>query len=127
MQIFGIGTDITECDRIDRMIKAHGQTFLHRVYTPGEIDYCNKRKQAIQHFTGRWSAKEAVLKALGTGWISGIAWRDIEILNEISGKPKIFLHAGTLDIANQFGIRDIQITISHCNTHAVAFAIAISD
>ena len=73
MDIIGIGTDITECLRIARMIERHGELFLNRVYTPTEIRYCQSRKQATQHFTGRWCAKEAVLKALGTGWRQGIS------------------------------------------------------
>ena len=79
MEIIGLGTDITECLRIARMIERHGELFINRVYTPYEIAYCQSRKQSTQHFTGRWAAKEAVLKALGTGWRRGISWRDMEI------------------------------------------------
>ena len=81
MNIIGIGTDIVECLRIAQMIERHGELFITRVYTPHEIQYCQSRKQATQHFAGRWAAKEAVLKALGTGWRRGISWRDVEIRN----------------------------------------------
>ena len=80
MSILGIGTDIIECLRIAKMIERHGELFLTRVYTPQEIEYCTARKAATQHYAGRFAAKEAVLKALGTGWTRGIQWRDIEAL-----------------------------------------------
>jgi phosphopantetheine--protein transferase-like protein len=73
MNVLGIGTDITECLRIAQMIERHGELFVGRVYTPAEIEYCRSRKQATQHFAGRWAAKEAILKALGTGWRGGSA------------------------------------------------------
>ena len=81
MNILGIGTDIVECLRIAQMIERHGELFIDRVYTATEIEYCRSRKQATQHFAGRWAAKEAILKALGTGWRRGISWRDIEVRN----------------------------------------------
>src|SRR5262249_36771069 len=68
MEILGIGTDIVECPRIGKMIEQHGELFLRRVYTEREIRYCQSRKHAIEHFAGRWAAKEAILKAIGTGW-----------------------------------------------------------
>ena len=87
MEIIGIGTDITECLRIARMIERHGELFISRVYTPDEIRYCQNRKQSTQHFTGRWAAKEAILKAIGTGWRRGISWLDMEIRNDPGGQP----------------------------------------
>jgi holo-[acyl-carrier protein] synthase len=123
--IVGIGTDITECLRIARMIERHGDLFINRVYTPEEIKYCRSRKQATQHFTGRWAAKEAILKALGTGWRRGISWRDIEVRNEPSGKPVVAVRGGVKDVVEQFGISEIQVSISHCRTHATACAVAI--
>lgn len=126
MEIIGLGTDITECLRIARMIERHGELFLGRVYTAGEIRYCQNRRQSTQHFTGRWAAKEAALKALGTGWIEGISWRDVEIHNEPGGKPQITLRGGALEAAEQLGITKLLVTISHCHTHATATAVAIS-
>ncbi len=125
MDIIGIGTDITECLRIARMIERHGELFLDRVYTPEEIRYCQNRKQATQHFTGRWAAKEAVLKALGTGWVRGISWRDIETLSEVGGRPVVTLHGGVKDVARRLGVTEILISISHCRTHATAYALAV--
>ncbi|MDR2706389.1 MAG: holo-ACP synthase [Planctomycetaceae bacterium] len=126
MDIIGIGTDIIECERIDRMIQRHGNHFVDRVFTKQEIHYCTDRKSSDQHFAGRWAAKEAVLKALGTGWISGIAWTDVEVLNENTGKPQIKLHGGAKKIATEKKITEIHISISHCKSHAIAFATAIA-
>ena len=87
MAIVGTGIDIVECLRIAQMIERHGELFITRVYTDAEIEYCTARKAATQHYSGRWAAKEAVLKALGTGWRRGISWRDIEIRNDRKGAP----------------------------------------
>ncbi len=125
MDILGIGTDITECLRIARMIERHGELFLSRVYTPEELHYCQCRKQATQHFAGRWAAKEAVLKALGTGWIRGITWRDVEIRNASGGRPSVLLHEGALDAAARLGVVEVLVSISHCHTHATAYAVAV--
>ncbi len=123
--IVGIGTDITECLRIARMIERHGELFINRVYTPEEITYCQSRKQATQHFAGRWAAKEALLKALGTGWRRGITWRDLEILNEPGGKPVVSARGGAKDVVEQLGITKLLVSISHCRTHATAYAVAV--
>jgi holo-[acyl-carrier protein] synthase len=124
MAIIGIGTDITECLRIARMIERHGDLFINRVYTPEEIRYCQNRKQATQHFTGRWAAKEAILKALGTGWRRGISWLDMEIRNEPGGKPVVAVRGGVKEVVEQLGIERLLVSISHCRTHATAIAIA---
>src|SRR5438067_12616083 len=111
MQILGIGTDIIECLRIGKMIEQHGEQFLRRVYTEREIRYCQARKHAIEHFAGRWAAKEAILKALGTGWARGICWTDLEVRNEPGGAPKVLLRGGAKDIAVRRGVGDIRISI----------------
>ena len=126
-EIVGIGTDITECLRIARMIERHGELFINRVYTPPEIEYCGRRAQATQHYTGRWAAKEAVLKALGTGWRRGITWRDVEVLNQPSGRPIVNLRGGAKEVAEKLGITKMLITISHCRTHATAYALAVNE
>ena len=91
MDILGIGTDIIECPRIGKMIEHHGELFLRRVYTEREIRYCQARKHAIEHFAGRWAAKEAIVKALGTGRSHGIAWTNIEIRNDKGGRPRVMV------------------------------------
>ena len=126
MHVLGIGTDIIECLRIAQMIERHGDLFIRRVYTDHEIAYCQERKAATQHFAGRWAAKEAVLKALGTGWIKGIGWRDIEIHNLRGGQPIVKLRGGARDVIDRSGIGQVQISISHCRSHATAFALALS-
>ena len=126
MRIIGIGTDIIECLRIARMIERHGELFINRVFTPHEITYCRERKQATQHYAGRWAAKEAVLKAVGTGWRKGISWRDIEVQNLTGGKPIITLRGGARKVSAELGIDEMQISISHCRSHAVAFAVGVA-
>ena len=127
MNVLGIGTDITECLRITQMIERHGELFVGRVYTPTEIEYCRSRKQATQHFTGRWAAKEAILKALGTGWRRGIGWRDIEVVNAPSGRPRVTLSGGAADVAEAIGIASVLVSISHCRSHATAYAVALDE
>jgi holo-[acyl-carrier protein] synthase len=127
MRVIGIGTDIIECLRIAQMIERHGELFIGRVYTPQEIEYCSSRKAATQHYAGRWAAKEAVLKALGTGWIRGISWRDVEVRISSSGKPRIAFAGGAREVCERLGITEMQISISHCRTHATAFAIALAE
>src|SRR5262245_3719362 len=123
--IIGIGTDIVECLRIGQMIERHGELFLGRVYTPDEISYCSSRKASTQHYAGRWAAKEAVLKALGTGWARGINWKDIEVRNDEGGRPSIHIEGGAQEHCERLGITEMLISISHCRSHAVAFATAI--
>ncbi len=127
MKVLGIGTDIIECLRIAQMIERHGELFINRVYTPYEIRYCSSRKQATQHYAGRWAAKEAILKALGTGWRRGISWRDIEVRNDNLGKPVVGLRGGARDLVEQLGIREMLVSISHCRSHAMAYALAMGD
>lgn len=122
--ILGVGTDIIECERIDRMLQRHGDHFIKRVFTEGEIRYSSERKNFAQHYAGRWAAKEAVLKALGTGWIAGIAWTDVEVVHESGGRPMIRLHGGAAKVAAEKGIAEILISISHCQAYATAFAVA---
>ncbi len=123
--IVGLGTDIVEIDRIDQMIKRHGEAFLKRVYTEAEIAYCQKRKQNAEAFAGRWAAKEAVMKVLGTGMIKGIGFIDIEILNEKSGQPRVELSGGAKERARDLSIEKVLISISHCKSYATATAIGV--
>ncbi len=125
MEIVGIGTDIVECVRIARMIEEHGELFLTRVYTEREIRYCQARKNAVEHFAGRWAAKEAILKCLGTGWRRGIGWTDLEVRNHPDGKPQVHVRGAAKDHMQQLHIADILISISHCRAYATAQAIAV--
>lgn len=125
--VLGIGTDIIECLRIAQLIERHGELFIARVYTEHEIAYCAARKAATQHYAGRWAAKEAILKALGTGWVRGIGWRDVEVRNLHGGAPVAKLYGGARDVMDNLGIRRIHLSISHCRSHATAYAVAESD
>lgn len=125
MNIVGIGTDIVECVRIGRMIEQHGEVFLGRVFTEHEIRYCQERKRAIEHFAGRWAAKEAILKCLGTGWQKGMCWTDIEVRNNPDGAPLVYLSGAAKDRTQTLGITDILVTLSHCRAYATAYAMAV--
>lgn len=124
--VVGIGTDIVECARIGKMIEKHGDVFLRRVFTVEEITYCSGRKAADQHFAGRWAAKEAALKALGTGWSQGIEWTDVEVVNLQGGRPVIVLAGKAKDICDDRGIAEMMISISHCKEYATAYATAVA-
>lgn len=126
MSILGHGIDIVETTRIKRSVEEHGQRFLDRVFTPGEQRYCAANaKRYYEHLAGRFAAKEAVLKVLGTGWRGGIAWTDIEILREPSGQPRIILSGECRRIADEHGITSWHVSISHIETHATASAIGL--
>lgn len=124
--ILGIGSDIIEVERIRAVLKRFPCRFLQRVFTPLEQEYCLKRKEPALHLSGRFAAKEAIVKALGIGFSQGLNWLDIEVRNDSKGKPIVYFSefAGELfgDIQSQF-----QITISHCHNYAIAFAIWSSE
>ncbi len=125
--IIGLGTDIIEVVRIGQMIEKHGETFLRRVYTEQEIAYCSRRKEYLQHYAGRWAAKEAAMKALGTGWSRGVGWTDLEVTSDASGAPVLQIHGGAKEMIEQLGIHRILISISQCSAYATATAIAVGD
>jgi len=128
MPIVGHGIDIVETARIRRSVQEHGERFLDRVFTPLEQKYCSRnRKRYYEHLAGRFAAKEAVLKVLGTGWRGGIAWTDIEILPEPSGQPRVRLSGECLRIATEMGIVRWHVSISHIETHATASAIGLRE
>lgn len=126
-RVIGLGTDIIECSRIGEMIHKHGELFLNRVFTQHEIAYCSSRKTSNQHYAGRWAAKEAALKALGTGWAKGIQWTDIAVSHQLGGKPIITIDGVAAEIAKEQGIAEIMLSISHCRHYAVAYCIAVGD
>ncbi len=125
MVVVGLGTDIVEIDRIARLIERHGERFLERVYTLAEVEFCRRRKRSCEHFAGRWAAKEAVAKALGTGFVRGVYWRDIEVQSEQSGRPRVVLHGPAGQYAQQIGVDEVLVTISHCRAYATATALAV--
>lgn len=127
MAIIAHGVDMVECSRLQQSIERHGERFLNRVFTAVELDYCHARKREIEHLSGRFAAKEAVLKVLGTGWRNGINWTDVEVVNEASGQPRVRLHGRCKEIAHDLGLKTVLISISHIGTHAIASAIGTSD
>jgi holo-[acyl-carrier protein] synthase len=126
--ILGHGIDIVETHRLRELLDRHGDHFLGRVFTPAEQTYCAKNPMRyVEHLAGRFAAKEAVLKALGTGWTNGIAWTDIEILPNPAGQPILKLTGACAGIANRLHISSWHLSISHISTHATASVIAVRD
>jgi len=128
MPIVGHGIDIVETARIRGLVDNHAAHFLDRVFTPAEQAYCSLNpKRYYEHLAGRFAAKEAVLKVLGTGWRGGIAWTDIEVAKETSGQPKIVLSGECERVARDLGIARWHVSISHIETHATASAIGLRE
>lgn len=118
----GIGTDIIEISRIARSIEQYRKHFLDRIFTPKEQAYCKRYRQPAPHFAARFAAKEAVVKALGTGFRGGIAWCDIEICNDSQGKPFVVLSA---KLQAKFGNPTLLLSMSHCRSYATATALLL--
>ncbi|HUI11812.1 MAG TPA: holo-ACP synthase [Bacteroidota bacterium] len=116
----GIGVDIIEIDRIRRSIESTGMGFLGKVYTDGEIAYCDAKAHRYQHYAARFAAKEALSKALSTGWAGEFRWKDVEVVNEPSGQPRFTLH-GTLGA--RLAATDVMLSMSHSDTHVVAMVV----
>jgi holo-[acyl-carrier protein] synthase len=126
MPILGHGIDLVEISRIRRLHEQHGEHFLDRVFTQSEQEYCAANpKRYFEHLAGRFAAKEAVLKVLGTGWRGGISWTDIEIVKAPSGQPGIRLSGECARIAADLGITRWLVSLSHIKTHATASAIGV--
>ena len=121
--IVGLGVDITEIDRIAQAVARHGQPFLDRVFTPGEIAYCEKHKKKFERYAARFAAKEATMKALGTGWRNGVRWVDLEVAREPSGKPTLKLHGRARELADQLGVKHISVSLTHSGNTALAQVI----
>ena len=121
--IIGIGVDVAEPPRISGIIERHGERFLERTFTEGEIAYCRGRKRAVEHYAGRWAAKEAVAKALGTGFDRDVGWKDIEVVKEDSGAVSVVLHDRARSTAQRLGVRSIHLSISHTENFAAAMVV----
>jgi holo-[acyl-carrier protein] synthase len=124
--IVSVGIDMTEVARIERSIARFGSHFLHRVFTDGERTYCAGKANAAERFAARFAAKEAAMKALGTGWSGGIRWVDIEVARANSGKPSLLLHGKAKERAQQLGIRRFELSLTHTHEYALAQVIAES-
>jgi holo-[acyl-carrier protein] synthase len=126
MAILGIGTEIVECVRIAKMIEAHGEQFLERVYTAGEIEYCLRTANANQHFAKRWAAKEAAMKAMRCR-NQGVRWTDIEIVLAIGEGPLVMLNGVASLWADEVGIAKLHVSFGACRTHATAYVVATDE
>jgi holo-[acyl-carrier protein] synthase len=125
MRIIGHGIDMTPTQRIARMVAEHGDHFLTRVFSERELTYAMGRKRRDEHLAARFAAKEAVLKALGTGWSGGIGWTDVEVTLQPSGAPGVQLHGRALEIATAMGITGWHLSLTHTEETAMASAIAV--
>lgn len=125
--IIGAGIDIAETKRIEQTLEKHGDRFRNRVYTPDEIAYCERFRNKVERYAARFAAKEALFKALGTGWGAGIRWRDVEITHLPSGKPELALRGRAQEIARELGISRAAVSLSHANAYAVAQVVLESD
>ena len=121
--IVGLGVDIAEVRRIQAAIERRGAPFLRRVFTPMEIEYCERFKNKFERYAGRFAAKEATMKALGTGWSRGVRWVDIEVVREPSGRPTIALAGEAGKIADRLGVKHIALSITHTAAEALAQVI----
>lgn len=123
MELIGTGVDIVGIERFRKIVKERGERFINRIFTPAEISYCKKKVNKIQHLAVRFAGKEAISKALKMSWNNkGLNWREIEIINNHGGEPKVNLSGQAKKAANRLKVRDIQISLSHCPEYAVASA-----
>jgi holo-[acyl-carrier protein] synthase len=121
--IVGLGVDIAEVGRMQEAIERRGTAFLRRVFTAREIEYCERFKNKFERYAGRFAAKEATMKALGTGWRRGVRWVDLEVVREPSGRPAIALSGEAAKIAAQLGVTRAVLSITHTETQALAQVI----
>jgi len=126
MEIVAHGIDLVDFPRIEEMVKRHGERFLDRVFTAAEQAYANANRNKMEKLAGRFAAKEAVLKLLGTGWRGKIAWTDIEVTNNPAGQPKVTLTGEVKKIADKLGIKSISVSITHTANFAIASAVALT-
>ena len=127
MSIVGHGIDLIECGRIAKVLENHQERFLNRVLTPAEQARARQFKDPIPYIAGRWAAKEAILKMIGTGWRGQIAWTDMEILPNELGEPIVKLSGETARLSKEKGITRIHLSITHTEHYASASAIGTSE
>ena len=125
--IVGTGIDLAEVDRIRAAIERHGQRFIERIYTPAEIAYVERKANRFERYAARFAAKEAGMKAIGTGWRRGVRWQDFEVRNLPSGRPTLQLHGVAQDFAKALGVSNISLSLTHTAQHGMAFVILEKD
>ncbi len=124
MAVLSVGVDLVEVERLADVMGRRGERFASRVFTPGERAYCDERPRPAVHYAGRFAVKEAVLKALRTGWVKGITWQDVEVETGPGGEPSATLSGGALARAEAMGLTTLHISIAHTDHYAVATAVA---
>lgn len=123
----GAGIDIAETQRIEQVLKRHGERFSRKIFTPSEIAYCERFKNKAERYAARFAAKEAAFKALGTGWANGVRWLEVEISHQSSGKPELLLSGRARELAEQLGVTHAVVSISHASRYVVAQVILESN
>ncbi len=121
--IVGTGVDIVEVDRIRRAVERHGDRFTRRIFTDAEVGYCRRCVDPAQRFATRFAAKEAALKALGTGWREGVRFVEVEVSNDPLGAPTVTLSGRTLDLGRRLGVERIHVSLTHHRDFAIAHVI----
>jgi holo-[acyl-carrier protein] synthase len=121
--IVGLGVDIAEVGRVQAAIERHGEAILRRLYTGAEREYCERFKNKYERYAGRFAAKEAAMKALGTGWSRGVRWVDVEVVRERGGRPTVKLHGEAGKVAERMGVKNIALSITHTAEQAFAQVI----
>ncbi|MGD8238403.1 MAG: holo-ACP synthase [Armatimonadota bacterium] len=121
--IVGTGVDVIKVERVAHLLEGHGERFTRKIYTEAEVERCSGRRNQAQEYAARWAAKEATMKALGTGWRQGVRFKDIENYNLRTGKPMIRLHGRAKELAEELGATRIHVSLSHEREYAVAFVI----
>ena len=125
MSVISLGLDLVEVPRIRDLLERHGERFKERTFSPSERAYCDRNADPAMHYAARFAAKEAVAKALGTGFSDGVSWSDIEVLRADNGQPTIALHGGAAKRAADLGIQRILLTLSHTKDVAAASVAAV--
>ena len=121
--IVGTGVDLAEVRRIRDSVERFGARFIDRVFTPGEIAYVERKANRFERYAARFAAKEAGMKAIGTGWKRGVRWQDFEVANLPSGKPTLRLHGAAARIAGEMGVKSISLSITHTSEYGMAHVI----
>jgi holo-[acyl-carrier protein] synthase len=121
--IVGTGIDLAEVDRIRQAAERYGQRFIKRIYTDAEVAYVERKANRFERYAARFAAKEAGMKALGTGWRLGVRWRDFEVVNLPSGRPTLRLHGRAAEIAGQLGVKSVSLSLTHTAETGMAFVI----
>lgn len=121
--IVGTGIDIAEVPRIRQSIERFGERFLQRVFTAGEIGYCDSKANRFERYAARFAAKEAAMKALGTGWNHGVRWRDCEVTRRPGGRPTMTFHGKAAEFAAKLGVKNAALSLTHTAEQAIAQVI----